>query len=98
MHSERVVARDGYDQEDQEFSAAKFLWAAFKAHAVMTKYAKIQELEKTIRTLQSKVDQLISKDAEKKRKEALDKLITKGGGNKVVAKNDKGQQSPQVSP
>jgi response regulator of citrate/malate metabolism len=64
----------------------------------MTKYAKIQELEKTIRTLQSKVDQLISKDAEKKRKEALDKLITKGGGNKVVAKNDKGQQSPQVSP
>jgi len=55
-------------------------------------------LEKPIRTLQSKVDQLIFKDAEKKRKEALDKLITKGGGNKVVAKNDKGQQSPQVSP
>jgi hypothetical protein len=55
-------------------------------------------LEKPIRTLQSKVDQLIFKDAEKKRKEAMDKLITKGGGDKVVAKNDKGRQSPQVSP
>jgi hypothetical protein len=45
MHSERVVARDGYDQEDQEFSAAKFLWATFKAHAVMAKYLKHQFYE-----------------------------------------------------
>ena len=45
MHSERVVARDGYDQEDQEYSAAKFLWATFKAHAVMAKYLKHQFYE-----------------------------------------------------
>ena len=45
MHSERVVARDGYDQEDQEFSAAKFLWATFKAHTVMAKYLKHQFYE-----------------------------------------------------
>ncbi len=45
MHSERVVARDGYDQEDQEYSAAKFLWATFKAHAVMARYLKHQFYE-----------------------------------------------------
>jgi hypothetical protein len=45
MHSEWVVARDGYDQEDQEFSAAKFLWATFKAHTVMAKYLKHQFYE-----------------------------------------------------
>jgi hypothetical protein len=45
MHSERVVARDGYDQDDLDFSAAKFLWATFKAHAVMAKYLKHQFYE-----------------------------------------------------
>ena len=45
MHSERVVARDGYDQSDQEFSTAKFLWATFKAHSVMAKYLKHQFYE-----------------------------------------------------
>jgi len=45
MHSERVVARDGYDQDDLEFSLAKLLWATFKAHAVMAKYLKHQFYE-----------------------------------------------------
>ena len=45
MHSERVVARDCYDQTDQEFSTAKFLWATFKAHSIMAKYLKHQFYE-----------------------------------------------------
>jgi len=35
------VARDGYDQDDLDFSAAKFLWATFKAHAVMAILRKV---------------------------------------------------------
>lgn len=102
MHSERVVARDGYDQTDREFSTAKFLWATFKAHSIMAKYlkhqfyehpaiaavlahhladnyvkpdnthdARIKELEKSLQTIQRSIDELVSKDAEQKKKDSL---------------------------
>lgn len=45
IHSERVVARDIYDYKDSTFSAAKFLWATWKAHAVMDRYIKHQFYE-----------------------------------------------------
>jgi hypothetical protein len=45
IHSERVVARDIYDYKDSVFSTAKFLWATWKAHAVMDKYIKHQFYE-----------------------------------------------------
>lgn len=35
IHSERVVARDMYDQQDPTFTTAKFFWATWKAHHVM---------------------------------------------------------------
>jgi hypothetical protein len=37
IHSERVVAKDFYDQLDKDFSTAKFLWATWKAHTIMAK-------------------------------------------------------------
>ncbi len=45
IHSERVVARDIYDFKDSTFSAAKFLWATWKAHTVMDRYIKHQFYE-----------------------------------------------------
>jgi hypothetical protein len=42
LYSERVVARDVYDQKDPDFTTAKFLWATWKAHAVMDKYLRHQ--------------------------------------------------------
>lgn len=45
LYSERVVARDIYDQRDPEFTTAKYLWATWKAHAVMEKYLRHQFYE-----------------------------------------------------
>lgn len=45
IHSERVVARDVYDQSDKDFSTARFLWATWKAHVVMARYLKHQFYE-----------------------------------------------------
>lgn len=45
LYSERVVARDVYDQRDPEFTTAKYLWATWKAHAVMEKYLRHQFYE-----------------------------------------------------
>lgn len=45
IHSERVVARDIFDHNDKAFSTAKYLWATWKAHAVMSKYLKHQFYE-----------------------------------------------------
>jgi hypothetical protein len=45
LHSERVVARDVYDQSDKDFSTARFLWATWKAHVVMASYLKHQFYE-----------------------------------------------------
>lgn len=45
IHSERVVARDIYDQKNTEFTTAKFLWATWKAHIVMERYIKHQFYE-----------------------------------------------------
>jgi hypothetical protein len=45
IHSERVVARDCYDYKDSTFSAAKFLWATWKAQQVMDRYIKHQFYE-----------------------------------------------------
>jgi hypothetical protein len=40
LHSERIVARDILDQPDAEFSAAKYLWATWKANGVMADYLR----------------------------------------------------------
>jgi hypothetical protein len=40
LHSERIVARDILDQSDADFSTAKYLWATWKAHGVMSGYLK----------------------------------------------------------
>lgn len=40
LHSERIIAKDILDQSDAEFSAAKYLWATWKAHGVMSGYLK----------------------------------------------------------
>lgn len=40
LHSERIVARDILDQLDADFSTAKYLWATWKAHNVMSGYLK----------------------------------------------------------
>jgi hypothetical protein len=45
MYSERVVARDVYDQGNPTFTAAKFLWATWKAHSVMERYLRHQFYE-----------------------------------------------------
>jgi hypothetical protein len=45
LYLERVVARDVYDQKDPDFTTAKFLWATWKAHAVMDKYLQHQFYE-----------------------------------------------------
>lgn len=45
LYSERVIARDGYDQKDQEYTTARYLWATWKAHAVMEKYLRHQFYE-----------------------------------------------------
>ncbi len=45
IHSERVVARDIYDQKNTEFTTAKFLWATWKAHVVMERCIKHQFYE-----------------------------------------------------
>jgi len=45
LYSERVVARDVYDQKDPDFTTAKFLWATWKAHAVMARYLRHQFYE-----------------------------------------------------
>jgi hypothetical protein len=45
IHSEWIVARDGYDHQDIEFTTAQILWATWKAHMVMDKYTKHQVYE-----------------------------------------------------
>jgi hypothetical protein len=40
LHSERIVARDILDQSDADFSTAKYPWATWKAHRVMSGYIK----------------------------------------------------------
>jgi hypothetical protein len=38
LYSERVIAHDVYDQGNPTFTAAKYLWATWRAHSVMEKY------------------------------------------------------------
>jgi hypothetical protein len=45
IHSERIVARDGYDHQDVAFTTARILWATWKAHMVMDRYLKHQFYE-----------------------------------------------------
>ena len=45
LYSERVVARDVYDQGNPTFTTSKFLWATWKAHAIMGKYLRHQFYE-----------------------------------------------------
>jgi len=45
LYSERVIARDIYVQRDPQFTAAKYLWATWKAHSVMEKYLRHQFYE-----------------------------------------------------
>jgi len=45
LYSERVVARDVYDQGNPSFTTGKYLWATWKAHSVMTKYLRHQFYE-----------------------------------------------------
>jgi hypothetical protein len=45
LYSERVVARDVYDQGNLSFTTGKYLWATWKAHSVMTKYLRHQFYE-----------------------------------------------------
>jgi hypothetical protein len=40
MYTERVVARDIFDQKDPEFTRAKYLWATWRAHSIMQQYLK----------------------------------------------------------
>jgi hypothetical protein len=40
-----VVALDVYDQQGPDFTTAKYLWATWKAHAVMEKYLHHQFYE-----------------------------------------------------
>jgi len=78
MHSERVIARDGYDQEDQEYSASKFLWATFKAHSVMAKYLKHQFYEHpAIAAVLARylADNYVKPDAQDARIKELEKTI-----------------------
>jgi len=42
LYSERVVARDVYDQGNPSFTTGKYLWATWKAHSIMTKYLRHQ--------------------------------------------------------
>jgi hypothetical protein len=45
IHSERIIAKDVYDQADKDFTTARFLWATWKAHTVMARYLKHQFYE-----------------------------------------------------
>jgi hypothetical protein len=45
LYSERVIARDIYDQRDPDFTTAKYLWATWRAHSVMDKYLRHQFYE-----------------------------------------------------
>lgn len=45
LYSERVIARDIYDQKDPDFTTAKYLWATWKAHGVMERYLRHQFYE-----------------------------------------------------
>jgi hypothetical protein len=45
LYSERVVARDVYDQGNPSFTTSKYLWATWKAHTVMSKYLRHQFYE-----------------------------------------------------
>jgi len=45
LYSEHVVARGVYDQGNLTFTTSKFLWATWKAHAVMGKYLRHQFYE-----------------------------------------------------
>lgn len=45
LYSERVVARDVYDQGNPSFTTSKYLWATWKAHSVMNKYLRHQFYE-----------------------------------------------------
>jgi hypothetical protein len=45
IHSEHIVARDGYDHQDVAFTTARILWATWKAHMVMDCYLKHQFYE-----------------------------------------------------
>jgi hypothetical protein len=45
LYSERVIARDIYDQKSPDFTTAKYLWAAWKAHGEMDKYLRHQFYE-----------------------------------------------------
>jgi exonuclease VII small subunit len=40
LHSERIVARDILDHNDADFSAAKYLWATWKAHGIISGYLR----------------------------------------------------------
>lgn len=40
QYSERVVARDVYDQGNPTFTTAKYLWATWRAHSVMDRYLR----------------------------------------------------------
>jgi hypothetical protein len=96
IHSECIVARDIYDPNDLEFTAAKMLWSTWKAHGVMETYLKhhlyehpsispvlalhladsyvkhddsasahIATLEKTIKSLSTRLDKLETNRATK---------------------------------
>jgi hypothetical protein len=45
LYSERVVARDIYDQGNPSFTTAKYLWATWRAHSVMSNYLRHQFYE-----------------------------------------------------
>jgi hypothetical protein len=45
LYSERVVARDVYDQGNPSFTTAKYLWATWRAHTVMANYLRHQFYE-----------------------------------------------------
>jgi len=45
LYSERVAARDAYDQGNPSFTTGKYLWATWKAHSVMAKYLRHQFYE-----------------------------------------------------
>jgi hypothetical protein len=45
IYTERIVAHDIFDQKDPEFTAAKYLWATWRAHSVMQQYLKHQFYE-----------------------------------------------------
>jgi hypothetical protein len=97
IHAECIVAQDGYDHQNIEFTMACILWATWKAHMVMEKYlkhhiydhlavvavlsshladnyvkpddavsSKVTHLEKSLKTLHSTVEHLVSMNKENK--------------------------------